>query len=684
MDNKKCLPQWLIAGLFPAVLFYYEAVFRLSTVRGLWKPSTVWMALLCLVIGGVFYLLSSLSKRKAVNFTVTLAYFFLTMLPFFIEYFVYRKFKIFYDLNTTLGGAGGALTDFQKDIWQMVFTWEGITRILLFFLPTVLYAVLGWRFAVPKKIRIPTKAIIAAVLIAVLCLSLFGISSQEMLGLITGKEYNFQSVVSELGLLTGLGLDVRAFFSPMEEYGGFEQAPTIPPLPTVPPTLPPTEPTVPGETQPIETLPPETEPPVVYTPNALDIDYANLEAKGTIAQLNAYVATLTPSMKNQYTGLFEGKNLIFITAEAFSAEVIDPELTPTLYRLANKGIQFLDYYQPSIAGTTGGEYQNIFSMLPTQAGMSFKLTRNQSNYYTMGMQLNRLGYYGMAYHNHDYKFYERHKTHTKLGYSNGYMGFGNGMEEFVKDQWPKSDLEMFQGTVPTYIDQQPFNIYYMTVSGHSNYGMRDNCMVSKNWEYVQDLPYSNQVKGYFAANLELEHALAYLVEQLEAAGIADDTVIVIASDHFPYGLDDDGYLGNMPYLSELYGYNVKNAFQRDHNRLIIWSGCLEEMEPIVVDSPTSCLDILPTLSNLFGTEFDSRLMVGRDVLSDAPALVFNLNYQWKTDYGTYMGGEFHPADPELEIPEGYVEAMKVIVRNKIRFCEGVLETDYYGYLFKEE
>ena len=77
-------------------------------------------------------------------------------------------------------------------------------------------------------------------------------------------------------------------------------------------------------------------------------------------------------------------------------------------------------------------------------------------------------------------------------------------------------------------------------------------------------------------------------------------------------------------------------------------------------------------------------MVGRDVFSDAPALVFNMNYQWKTEYGTYMSGTFYPNDPDLEIPESYIEAMKVIVRNKMRFCEGVLDTDYYGYLFDEE
>jgi lipoteichoic acid synthase len=178
--------------------------------------------------------------------------------------------------------------------------------------------------------------------------------------------------------------------------------------------------------------------------------------------------------------------------------------------------------------------------------------------------------------------------------------------------------------------------------------------------------------------------MTWLVTELEARGLANDTVICISTDHFPYGLDNDARLGDMPYLSELYGYNVTDYFQRDHSRLILWSGCLETMEPIVVDSPTFGLDILPTLSDLFGTEYDSRLFVGRDVFSDAEALVFNTNYDWKTDLGTYYNskGKFVPKDENAVIPEDYVKTMKSIVRNKYKYCKMALDEDYFGYLFK--
>jgi lipoteichoic acid synthase len=303
----------------------------------------------------------------------------------------------------------------------------------------------------------------------------------------------------------------------------------------------------------------------------------------------------------------------------------------------------------------------------------------------MGSQLNRLGYFGQAYHNNSYTYYDRHKTHINLGYSEGFMGYGNGMEKYVKKQWPQSDLEMIQGTLPLYIDKQPFNMYYMTVSGHSNYKTSGNRIVKDNWDRVSHLECSDIIKGYFAAQLGLEDALTYLVEQLELAGIADDTVICLTTDHYPYGVKDDVHPDYMYYLKELYGYPVENYFQRDHSRLILWCGSLEDDDPIIVDEPTSVVDILPTLSNLFGLEFDSRLMPGRDVFSDAPVLVYNSHYDWKTEYGTYISktGKFTPVVEGMEIPEDYIKAMKQIVRNKLRYCEGVLDTDYFRTLFPD-
>ncbi len=667
---------WKTIFLFPLCIVFYEILFRLVTVKDLTLVGTPYMILFSLAYGCVGYLISTAFKKNKVNGIVTSVLLFLLPICYLIEYFVYRQFKIFYDLNTVFGGAADAVGGYSHEIWRMLFSPIGLITVFLYLLPGILYLVF-LKKSFPQTVSDAKKRIIALVAGIVLFLGCFvGIKCSTRCDLIYGKEYSYQAAVSNFGLVTGVRLDIReALFGTSEEFEPVVEMPIVAPV-----TQAVTESDDTSEVGESD----ETEAPVeeiVYTPNVMNIDFASKPASGTIAELNAYVSSLTPTMKNQYTGMFEGKNLIFITAEAFTAEAIDPELTPTLYRMATKGIQFTDFYQQNGAGTTGGEYQNIFGMLPMRGGMSFKNTADHLNYFTMGNQLNRLGYFGMAFHNNDYTYYDRHRTHINLGYSEGFMGYGNGIEEYVTPQWPQSDLEMIQGTLPLYMEHQPFNVYYMSVSGHSGYTYNSNSMSRRNWEKVEDLPYSEPVMGYLAAQIELENSMAYLLEQLEAAGIEDDTVICISADHFPYGLDDDAALGNMPYLSELFGYNVDDAFERDHNRLILWCGMLEDDDPIVIDTPTSSLDILPTLSNLFGTEFDSRLMPGRDVFSEASALVFDLGYNWKTEYGTYLSGTFTPADDSIELPDGYVAAVSAVVRNKLQYCRGVLDTDYFRYLF---
>lgn len=674
MRKKKQLSPMQMVLLFSVIVVYLEIVFKLATVGGLFGMSFIYTALFSIVYGSIGYMLSSIFKNKKLNFIVSNVWMILTALLYIAQFLIYKQFKQFYDLNTMTGGAGDMFTSYFKELLVLIFLKGGIFIMLLMAVPVILNIRFGRKFInfsrTPSRIKVLTLSLgLLSHILAILLVLVHPVN-----GPVYHSQYDYQSAVSNFGLVTGLRLDVqKAIFG--ENYN-FDS----PEYPNQDPINRPE-----GEqTDPVATIE-TTEPPIVYGDNVVDIDFdaLNKNASSKVKKLNEYVRTLTPSKQNEFTGLFKGKNLIFLSAEAFSAELIDEELTPTLYRLATKGIQFTDYYQPASAGTTGGEYQNIFGMLPMDGGKSFKNTAKHLNYYTMGSQLDRLGYYGKAYHNNSYTYYDRHKTHVNIGYSDGFMGYGNGMEEYVKRGWPQSDYEMISGTLPTYIDKQPFNIYYMTVSGHNNYTPGSNSQTKKHWDRVQHLPYSDTIKGYYAANLDLEDALTHLVAELEKAGIADDTVICLSADHFPYGLDSDAPLGKMPYLSELYGYEVTNYFQRDHSRLILWCGILEDMDPIVVDTPTFSLDILPTLSNLFGTEFDSRLMPGRDVFSDAPALVFRTNYDWKTELGTYYAssGKFVPVSEDVEIPEDYVKTIKAIVKNKVSYCDGVLATDYFRKIF---
>ena len=656
------------AALLAVILAYYEIVFRLFTMGGLMRLGTVFMLLFCVAYGCASSLILCLLPGEKAKRIGTGIFILLTSIPFMVESIVYQQFKLFYDLNTVFAGASDMVGGYSKETVSAIFSTGGMLRIALFLLPTLLFAIFGWRLLSGKRVR--WRGVLAVLCASVLFFggSVFGIKTNKAMNGIWKNQYSFQTALGNYGLLTGLGLDLRELVLGSSEELNIDVS-------------------MPEVEEVTEAAPEETKAEIEYGLNQLDIDFASLEDdNGQFAKINAYIASQEASSKNEYTGIFEGKNLIFITAEAFSLEVIDPDLTPTLYRLANKGIHFTDYYQMSGSGTTGGEYQNLFGLVPTSGGYSFKITANNTNYYTIGSMLDRQGYYGQAFHNNSYTFYNRHITHENIGYSAGFMGYGNGIEEFVSYQWPQSDLEMFTGTIDFYIEKQPFNIYYITVSGHSFYGRSSNDMTRKNWDRVSHLECSNVLKGYFAAQLELEDSVTYLLEKLEEYGIADDTVICLTADHFPYGLDNNAGLGYLQYLSELYGYPVDDIWERDHNAWILWCGSLEGEEPIVVDTPTCSLDILPTLANLFGVEFDSRLLVGRDVFADTDALVFNTDYDWKTEYGVYNAttGVFTQTKTDVILPDGYADSIGAIVQNKLSYCRTVLRNNYYGYLFGDE
>lgn len=660
--------------ILPAVIFYYEIVFRLSTTGGLFRFSFFLTLGFSMCWGLLGYYLCSLAKTPKTNRRIKLGLILVSALPFIIEYFVFRKFKTLYDINTVFGGAGDVVgSNFMGDALKMVFSFSGLTHIFLFLLPTLLYLFFGAHFDPARPAKKATRIKTGVIVVATYLVVLLFINIIPSYHLSYGQQYNFETASSHYGFLTGLRLDVKNNL--------FGNKNTFETVATPEVSEPAEEPSILEDSV-------EDEAKIDTGPSVMDIDFDALLSSDsdTYRSIDEYVSSLTPSNKNQYTGLFEGKNLIFLSAEAFCAEVIDEELTPTLYRMATKGINVADYFQPEIAGTTGGEYHNLFGMICSNGGSSMEDVVENYSPFTMGNQLNALGYTGYAYHNSDYTYYSRDYTHNRLGYSEGFIGFGNGMEEYVTKNWPKSDLEMIEGSINDYIGKEPFNVYYMTVSGHSDYSTYDNMMSYKNYDLVKDLDYSEPVKCYLAANLELEKAMEYLINALEKAGIADDTVIVISADHFPYGLDDDGALGELTYLSELYGYDVENYLQRDHNRLIIWSGCLEDMDPIVVDSPVSSIDVLPTLNNLFGLEWDSRLLPGRDILSDAEALIFNNAYDWKTDLGSYIASTdtFTPSDPNATIPADYISRIQTIVRNKLSYCNSVLNTDYFAHVFGVE
>lgn len=401
----------------------------------------------------------------------------------------------------------------------------------------------------------------------------------------------------------------------------------------------------------------------------LDFDALTQAARGdeTLEELTAFFSAQSATAKNEYTGLFEGYNLIVLCAESYSPYLIDPELTPTLYRLSQGGIVFENFYNCFPNLTTNGEYSLCMGLLPDMTRMSFSLSANKYLPFTLAKLSAQEGMTALAYHNNNGTFYNRVETHANMGYD--FRAVGCGLD-LVKG-YPTSDLKMMEASVDDYLNQEPFHAYYMTYSGHAEYGREENEMSDQNWDLVADIGGSEEYLGYLACQLELERALAYLVDRLEQAGVAERTVIVLTGDHMPYGLPDEDY-------ERLAGEEaVQEPFWKYRNSFICWTPSLED-DPIVVEDYCCTIDILPTLANLFGFSYDSRLLAGRDVLAPGEHVAVLKDGSFLAD-GVWYDGVTGQFTWEGEPDEERGRELLVSVENRFAVSAAVLESDYYRF-----
>ena len=417
------------------------------------------------------------------------------------------------------------------------------------------------------------------------------------------------------------------------------------------------------------------------SPNVMDIDLAAIgedSGNDTIASMCDYFNSLTPTNKNKYTGMFEGFNLIWITCEGFSGYLLEEEeYFPTISYMVENGFVFENYYQPLWYGSTlGGEYANLLGMMPNDGGyinMTYAGSNGNDLYFSIANQLNRQGYTSIGYHDNSYDYYDRDISHPVLGYD--WRANGSGLEaqklESGTTPWPQSDLIMVQDTFDEYKDETPFNVYYLTVSGHLVYTFDGNYMAYKNKSLVEELDCSETMKAYIASEYETELALEELIKDLKAAGLYENTVIVLAGDHVPYDC--------MDVLSELAGKNLTDNFEEYRSKLIIFSGAMET--PVKVDKVCSSIDILATVSNLMGLEYDSRLLIGQDILSDSPGIVYFPNRSYITDNYIYNSSTNEVTVKSGAVPsDDELENMNAYVANKFTAAKGICENDFWRYV----
>ena len=635
-NNKIKICLW-----YTFYVIFLELVYRLFIIKNIMSTSTLMVILFSIPFIVVFSALTCLFNEKVNRIISIILTSVLTLVTLAqIVYFnFYDSIFSFFSLTT---GTGQVMQFYQMIIDVILRIWYIFVIILI---PYILYIIFNKRFDYKRN-----KTVVIA-LTSSFILSFLGIflvikfDNKEIYSL---KKLLFNThapmiTIEKTGLLTMETIDIYRYFTNFKETIHYDST--------------------------TNTMKETKE----Y--NMYDIDFDKLISETDdekLISMHNYFKNVEATEKNKYTGMFKGKNLIFITAEAFDTIAIDKDLTPTLYKMANNSFVFNNYYQPLYpVSTSDGEYMNLMSLIPKEGVWSFKKTSSLSMPMAIGNMFKKEGYNTYAFHNHSYKYYSRELSHTNIGFE--YYGCGNGLEKKMNcKHWPNSDLEMINGTFEYYINKdKPFLTYFMTVSGHLNYNFYGNNMASKNKNKVKDLKYSTPVKAYLSTQIELDKALESLIKRLEEEGKLNDTLIVVAPDHFPYGLTEKE-------MNEISKTDRSDKFENYHTTLIMYNPTIEKTE---INKVVSGINILPTLYNLYGLEYDSRLLMGRDIFSTDEGLAILSDRSFITNEGTYnsVTKEFKSFNKN-EVTQEYINNINKQIYDKFTMSSLILDYDYYKKL----
>ena len=602
---KRKLPLLLF---YSFLIIYLELVYKSAVLNNVFSINTLTVIIFSTPFILINTLISCLFKEKINRIISVVLSIFITLI-YISQYIYFEFYDSIFSIYSVKEGTGQVFGEFFSAILKMVL--DNIWVTLLFLLPLLLFIIFGkkiFNFERNKKTRLITSGLsIISITICILFVQFYD-SGMYSLKRLYKETHAPMITINKVGLLSMEVLDLDRFVFGFEEKLYNINKPT---------------------NNKEETKKPEETEEIKY--NVLDIDFDKLineEENSMVKSMHEYFKNVTPTKQNEYTGIFKGKNLIYITAEGFDKIAIDENLTPTLYKLVNNGFVFENYYQPLFTvSTSDGEYMFLNSLIPKEGVWSFYRSSNIYMPFGVGNVFKREGYSTVnAYHDHTYTYYNRDESHPNLGFDK-YIGCGNGLEELINCKtWPESDVEMINATVDDYISSDNFMTYYMTVSGHLNYTFTGNYISYKNKDLVKDLPYTDHVKAYLAANIELDRAIESLINKLKEKGKLDDTVIVISPDHYPYGLKTSE-------LNEISDTDRSDKFEMFHTSLILYNS--EMKENVKVTKYVSSIDVLPTIYNLFGIEYDSRLLMGRDALSDAEGLVILSDRSFINEFGSY-------------------------------------------------
>lgn len=400
------------------------------------------------------------------------------------------------------------------------------------------------------------------------------------------------------------------------------------------------------------------------------------EKNSNYKKLNNYFISQEITDKNSYTGMFKDKNLLLIMMESTTNIVLDEEYFPNMYKLYTQGWAWKNSYSPRNSCSTGNnEMSGMVSLFTVNNTCTANIYKDNVYPEAIFNLFNNQGYTTTSYHNYTEHYYYRKVIHPNMGSGHYY-----GVQELgipysnVYHEWP-SDVELIDKVLDITKEQDKFMAWVTTVSAHQPY-TQDSELSKKNYEYFADTDYNQSMKRYLSKLKEFDLAIGELIDGLEKQGKLDDTVIVLFADHYPYGL-------NNTTLNSYYDYDVGVNNEVDRTPFVIYN---PQLTPNLFEEYTSYMNIVPTLANLFDLDYDPRLYVGKDILSDNyENRVIFADGSWqdnKAFYNAATGKISYVNNGDSYTPQE-IKDINTQIKDRISMSNLAVKTNYFEDLFKK-
>jgi len=258
-----------------------------------------------------------------------------------------------------------------------------------------------------------------------------------------------------------------------------------------------------------------------------------------------------------------------------------------------EGVNFTNFYTPGYGNgrTLNSEFcMNTGIYLPTTSDLVFDYVTNSFNQ-SLAAQLGNLGYDSRVFHYNKASYYSRDVLEPAMGYAEyvSYLDYTTDKEELCNEQYfidkdAVSQIFFREGLTLNTI---------LTRAAHLGYTYREitGFYALKKYPEYKTLYGSEEENCARVKAKIVDDMFTRLLEELEARGQLENTVIIGMTDHYTYGYKN---------TEELYSHSgVNSDLLLEKTPCFIWS---VDGPSVQVDKTLSTADFLPTMLNLLGVD----------------------------------------------------------------------------------